>query len=202
VAAARPPGPPVQSGDQTYPAWALDNVFRRWFAPPRRTVNRLDPQPGERVVDLGAGVGYYANETLARLGPSGHLTLVDINGAALARFRSRHGPDQRVDLVVGSAASVPQVAAASEDRVLLADVLCDVEDKAGILAEAYRMLRPGGTVYVSFHSVPQPDPRRPLRPTPAVWDAARRQNPWEERARGGKPTHPWYLLVKPATQGP
>jgi ubiquinone/menaquinone biosynthesis C-methylase UbiE len=185
--------------DRSCPAWALDNPVRRLLSPPRRTVGRLDPRRGDRIVDLGAGVGYYADEVLSRIGPEGHLTLVDINGAALARFAERHGPDRRLEIVRSTAASVPQIPTSSRDRILLADMLCDVDDKAGILGEAYRMLRPGGVAYVSFHMEPRRNPRIPLRPTPREWEEARRGRPWEERRSGGTTTHPWYLLGKPST---
>ena len=55
-----------------------------------------------------------------------HLTLVDIHRPNLERFRRRHGPDPRVTVSVSSAARVPEVPTGSQDRVLIADVLCDV----------------------------------------------------------------------------
>ena len=183
--------------DRTYRAWVLDNPIRRLLAHPRREVRRLDPRPGDRVIDLGAGVGYYADATLARLGAAGRLTLVDINGANLQRYVRRHGPDPRVETIVGSAASLPTVASETMDRALLANVICDLVDKRGVLDEAWRVLRPDGLALVSFHWKEKPDPARPLRVTPQVWESLRSAHPWEEVARGGGRRIQWHLLRKP-----
>jgi SAM-dependent methyltransferase len=180
------------------PAWALDNPLRRWFSPPRRVVDRLDPRPGERVADLGAGVGYFAETLLDRLGPGGHLTMVDLNARHLERFERRHGPDPRVTFVVGGAASVPSLGPASQDRVLLANVLCDVPDKRELLDEAWRLLRPGGNAYASFHWAPQPLPSHPFWVIGDEWDRLVRAHPWQELAHGEEHRMPWHLLRKPA----
>lgn len=185
--------------EQTYPDWVLDNPIRRWFEPPRRVVDRLDPKPGDRVVDLGAGVGYYAEEVLSRIGSSGHLTLVDINRFALSRFVQRHGPDDRVHLVMSSATSVLELPDGSQDRLLLADVLCDLPDKGGVLDEAYRILRPGGVAYLSFRYDSVSDPVHPLRLTPAEWADLSRRNPWEEVAYGAGRHQQWHLMRKPVS---
>jgi len=182
--------------DRTFRPIALSNPFRRWFAPPRRDIDRLSPQPGDRVTDLGAGVGYYAEEVLARIGASGHLTLVDINGPNLARFARRHGPDPRLGVLVGSAAAVPQIPSESQHRVLLANVLCDVVDKTGVLDETWRILRPGGTVFASFHWDDSPSPSRPLRMTAEKWTALKARHSWEEVGQGhGRGIH-WHILRK------
>lgn len=195
--------PAPVAADQTYPYWALAHPIRRWTDPPKRTVDRLDPRPGDRVVDLGAGVGYFAPEVLARVGPGGHLTLVDVNGANLERFARRHGPDPRLSVHVGSAASVPSIASGSLDRVLLANVLCDVVDKAGVLDEAWRVLRPGGTAYVSFHWAATKSPAHPLRVTAEEWTGLAGRHPWIERAAGSGRRIAWHRLEKPtATPAP
>jgi ubiquinone/menaquinone biosynthesis C-methylase UbiE len=185
--------------DQTYHARALDNPVRRWLAPPRRVVARLGPQPGDKVLDLGAGVGYFAEELLSRVGPAGHVTLVDINPSGLQHFAGRHGTDARVDLVAAPASSVTAVGTGTQDRVLFHDVLCDIEDKAGAMAETYRMLRPGGVAYVSFHAVRRPSPRFRFRPTLAAWNELRGRQAWKEIGHGGSTLHPWYLLTKPTS---
>jgi ubiquinone/menaquinone biosynthesis C-methylase UbiE len=182
--------------DRTYHPWALNNPLRRWLHPPRQTVDRLAPGPGERIVDLGAGVGYYDDELLRRVGPAGRVTLVDIDREALGRFVAGHTDEPRLEVVVSSAASIPGVDSGSQDRVLLSDLLCDVEDKPGVIDEAWRVLRPGGTAFVSFHADPRPNPSHPLRLTPEVWGALRSRRPWTVVSNGGSPRWPWYVLRK------
>jgi ubiquinone/menaquinone biosynthesis C-methylase UbiE len=183
--------------DQTYRPWALDNPLRRWLAPPRKDVDRLGLEPGQRVADLGAGVGYYAEEVLSRLGDSGHLTMVDINAENLQRFARRHGPDPRVDAVVGSAASVSTIPSQSQDRALVANLLCDVEDKKGVLDETWRILRMGGLAFVSFHWSPRASLSHPLRLTPELWRKLSSEHPWEVLGTGGGRKLQWHVLQKP-----
>jgi ubiquinone/menaquinone biosynthesis C-methylase UbiE len=188
----------VESGGHTPPAWVLNNPIRRLLQPPRRDIDRLDPQPGESVIDVGAGPGYYADEVLSRLGKTGHLTLVDIDGSMLERYVRRHGADPRVRILVSSATAMPTVASGSVDRVLSATMLCDLQDKKGVMDEAWRVLRPGGTAFVSFHFSETAVASRPFWVTPPVWDQLRSQHPWEEGAHGARGGVRWHLLRKPS----
>lgn len=175
----------------------LDNWVRRLLDPPRRAVDLLDPRPGEHVVDLGAGVGYYDDTLLARLGPTGKLTLVDINPQLLERYLRRHGPDPRVEVLVSSAAAVASVPSGSVDRVLSAMMLCDVQDKKGVLDEAWRVLRPGGTAFFSFHSSEAPVPSHPLWVPRPRWEELRGSHAWTEVAQGERRSVRWSTLRKP-----
>ena len=62
---------PVLADTPNRMCWArsLDNRLRRRWAPPRLEVDRLEPHPGDVVVDLGAGPGYFDGELLNRIGP-------------------------------------------------------------------------------------------------------------------------------------
>lgn len=191
----------VKNEDHTPPAWVLDNPVRRLFSPPGRVIDLLDPRPGAHVLDLGAGVGYYADATLARLGPQGRLTLVDIHAGMLQRYLRRHAPDPRLRTLVSSAASLGEVPSASVDRVLSAMMLCDLKDKKGVLDEAWRVLRPTGLAYVSFHYSETPVEDKPFWVTPEIWGALSRAHPWKEEGRGEHRRARWYLLRRPEAPG-
>ena len=47
------------------------------------------PQPGERVLDIGCGSGTTVLELVARVGPSGHETGVDIAAPSVAQAQRR-----------------------------------------------------------------------------------------------------------------
>lgn len=190
--------PPV-AAVHTPPAWMLDNPLRRLLSPPRKIVDRLGPRPGDRLVDLGAGVGFFDEELLARIGPSGRLTLVDVNGAWLASFAQRHGPDPRLETLVASATSVPSLESGRMDRAFLNMVLCDIPDQKGVVEETWRVLRPGGVAYFSFHSTDRPNPSRPLWLTPQAWKAATSTRAWTLVGNGGRwGGKPWFLLRRPS----
>jgi ubiquinone/menaquinone biosynthesis C-methylase UbiE len=96
-----------------------------------------------RTLDLGAGTG----RTLPLL-PSGARGVgVDPNAAALARAR-RRAPG--VPLVVARAEALPFRDGAF-DTVLAGLVLCSVADPDAALAEARRVLRPGGALRLLEH---------------------------------------------------
>jgi ubiquinone/menaquinone biosynthesis C-methylase UbiE len=88
---------------------------------------------------------------------------------AMAARRTADAPVP-VEVVAGTAEALP-VADASVDAVLCSLVLCSVDDLDRALAEAQRVLRPGGTLHVLEH-VRAPDgsrlARRQDRLTP-VW---------------------------------
>jgi 2-polyprenyl-6-hydroxyphenyl methylase/3-demethylubiquinone-9 3-methyltransferase len=98
-----------------------------------------------RVLDLGCGAGFLANELAAR----GHaVTGIDPTPENLdvARAYDRTG---RVDYVRGDARELP-FATASFDVVCAMDLLEHVADPERVIAEAARVLAPGGLFF--FHT--------------------------------------------------
>ncbi len=158
----------------------LDNPLRRWFAPPSRDVERWEIHPGLHVLDLGAGVGYFASAILSALGGNGRLLLVEPDPKVLERARSRWGNDPRVGFLEASGSAVPSVPDQSQDRVILSLVLCCVLDKAGVLDEAWRVLRPGGRAIVSYPRIRLRSRTGGLGVTPALWTDLLGRHPWKE----------------------
>lgn len=168
--------------DRRCRAGPLDNPLRRWLAPPGRELDPLGLRPDMVVADLGAGVGYFARDTLDRIGPDGHLDLVDIDPENLAIARQRIGDDRRVTVRTASAAHVPEIPASSVDRVLLSLVLCCLVDKAGALETAWRILRPGGRAIVTYprRGLPRLARGPSLRIGPGGWIDLVGRRPWRE----------------------
>lgn len=170
---------PMVVEDRMCYARALENPFRRRFAPPSREVGFLDLSPGQTVADLGAGVGYFDPEILLRIGTGGHLFAVDIDADNLALARQRVGGDSRAEFNIASAARVPHIPADSVDRVLMSLVICCMGDKEGALDEAWRILRPGGVALVTYPKRARPFRRCPsLRVLPSRWETLRARHPW------------------------
>lgn len=57
----------------------------------RKIVEAIDPRPGERLVEIGPGLGALTEPLLAALG---HLHVVEIDRDLIARLRQQHGPEQ------------------------------------------------------------------------------------------------------------
>ena len=119
----------------------VHRVWKRIF------VTALDPRPNRTLLDLAGGTGDVSFGWLARGG--GKAILSDINPAMLAVGRDRA-------LQRGIAGSLAMLAADAErlplpdgcvDRVSIAFGLRNCTDKAAVLAEARRVLRPGGRFF-------------------------------------------------------
>lgn len=191
--------PVIVANDRRCRGWTLDNRLRRWWAPAEDEVRLLDVIPGQRVVDLGAGVGYLVPELLASVGTSGSVELVDPDSHNLARAQERWGRDARVRFHVGSATHVASVADSAADRVVLSLVLCCMIDKGGALDETWRMLRPGGIVLVTY---PERGRRlsphkQSLRVTPETWARLLSLHPWRVASSEKRRWIRRHVLQKP-----
>jgi 2-polyprenyl-6-hydroxyphenyl methylase/3-demethylubiquinone-9 3-methyltransferase len=97
------------------------------------------------VLDLGCGAGFLANYLAAR----GHrVTGLDTSAEALAVAR-RHDATGRVEYLVGDACALP-FSDGSFDAVCAMDLLEHVTAPDRVIAEAARVLRPGGLWF--FHT--------------------------------------------------
>lgn len=100
--------------------------------------------PAQDVVQLGAGSGALALE-LARF--ARRLVAVEAEPAAAAEARSRLAGVACAQVLEAPLERVPEPAA-SADLVVLAQALALCDDPAPVLAEAARLLKPGGRVLV------------------------------------------------------
>jgi GT2 family glycosyltransferase/SAM-dependent methyltransferase/peptidoglycan hydrolase CwlO-like protein len=104
---------------------------------------------GKRVLDLACGTGYGT----AILGAQGgKVTGVDISAAAIRLARKRHGSDN-VTFVIADCFDLP-FAAGSFDVVVANEMIEHVADHDALIAEARRVLVPGGMLLVSTPNKP------------------------------------------------
>ena len=150
-------------------AYLTADVLRR-----RAMVHELlAAQPGERVLDVGSGPGFFAAELLERVGPEGSVVGVDQSPDMLAAAKKRCEAFPNADFRQGDALSLP-VEDCEFDAALSVQVLEYVEDATAALVEIRRALRSGGRVVIwdtdwgaaSWHSADPERMRRVLR----VWD--------------------------------
>ena len=119
----------------------------------------LGAAPGERILDVGCGPGFYVSETLERVGPEGAVVGVDASPAMLGLAAKRCEGHANCTFHEGDATGLP-VDDAGFDRALSVQVLEYVADIPAALRELHRVLRPGGRLLlwdvdwatVSWHS--------------------------------------------------
>jgi SAM-dependent methyltransferase len=109
-----------------------------------------DLSPGEVVVDLGSGAGADALISARRVGPSGTVIGIDMTDEMLelARRNAAEAGVANVQFVKGYIEELP-LASGSVDVVISNCVINLAADKTKVLAEAARVLRPGGRLAIS-----------------------------------------------------
>ena len=109
-----------------------------------------DLRDGETVLDLGSGAGADVLISARRVGPSGRAIGLDMTDEmlALARANAAEGGVANAEFVKGYIEEIP-LPDASVDVVISNCVINLSADKRAVLAEAARVLRPGGRLAVS-----------------------------------------------------
>jgi arsenite methyltransferase len=130
-------------------AQRLEAVYRIRDAVRRRRLAReaLCAAPGERIVDVGCGPGFFCAELAEEVGGSGFVLGIDTSAAMLALANGRCARHTNVELREADAGSLP-VEDESFDAVLCVQVLEYVPDATTALSEMRRALRPGGRIVV------------------------------------------------------
>src|SRR3954451_265243 len=128
---------------------------RFWVQAPHPLITRarlreaLAPRPGERMLEVGPGTGYYALPVAEWLGPSGTLEIFDLQQEMLdhTSARAREAGLGNVVATQGDARSLPYGDDAF-DGAFLVTVLGEEPDQEAALRELARVVRAGGRVVV------------------------------------------------------
>jgi ubiquinone/menaquinone biosynthesis C-methylase UbiE len=106
-------------------------------------------QSGERVLDLACGTGVVARLAAAQVGPTGHVTGLDLNAGMLAVARSLPPPPgTSITWVEGSAVAM-DLPDAAFDVIVCQQGLQFFPDQPTALREMHRVLVPGGRMLLS-----------------------------------------------------
>ena len=118
----------------------------------------LAPRPGQRLLDVAGGTGDISFRFLKRAG-EGHATVLDLTEPMLIEGRKRAEAEsmgEMLDWVVGDAMALP-FPDNSFDVYTISFGIRNVTRPAEALAEAHRVLKPGGRLMVlEFSRIPTP----------------------------------------------
>ena len=114
------------------------------------TANRLNPQPGETIIDVAGGTGDISRRLaklarraqLRRGGPDARIVVMDFDHEMVKSGVARGG-EPEIAWSVGDAQRLP-LPDRSADAYVIAFGLRNVTDIPGALREARRVLKPGG----------------------------------------------------------
>ena len=131
-------------------AWALDNRFYERITGTQVTLQRMGLRPGQRVLEVGPGTGRLLIPAAQRVLPGGEVVGIDIQPGMVERLkeRARRAQVSNLTAIVGDATQ-PMVAEADFDLAFLVTTLGEIPDRAAVLAQCFRGLKPGGVLSIT-----------------------------------------------------
>jgi len=122
------------------------------FSEPAVNLLKLGLTDGSKVVDLGAGSGFYALEAARRVGSSGRVYAVDVQKDLLERLRSAGAVEglHNIEVVWGNAEKIggTKLREGIADRVIVSNILFQVANLEDFVLEVKRITKPGGKILV------------------------------------------------------
>jgi len=112
------------------------------------TMDLLDLQQGEHVLDIGFGPGYFAAELADRVGATGKVEGIDFSESMLGVAQFNCSDKSQVNLQVGDAKELPYPNQ-SFDAAIAVQVYDYVDDIPAALSELSRVLKPGGRAVIA-----------------------------------------------------
>jgi len=135
--------------------YEADIAFRRRAC---TVLEYIDPQPGERILEDGCGLGFYLHLL-------GRLSEAEVWGIELDRGRLAAALDDeyasKARLALGDVTRLP-VADGSFDKLIISEVLEHLDDDAAAMREVARVLKPGGVCAVTVPNAGYPPLWDPL----------------------------------------
>jgi arsenite methyltransferase len=114
----------------------------------RRLVrDTLGTAPGDRILDVGCGPGFFELELLDEVGSEGSVVGVDVSPASIAVAKSRSAGHDNLSFHEADATDLP-VGDAEFDRAFSVQVFEYVPDVDAALRDLRRALKPGGRAVI------------------------------------------------------
>ncbi len=127
---------------------AVERERDRWQRP-QEILQQLDVHPGNVVVDLGSGAGYFTLKLAPMVGPNGRVLAVDLRRESLAFLwiRARRESYWNIRIIHGEVDN-PDLPAGAVDAVLIANTYHELAQPEPILRALRASMRPGARIVV------------------------------------------------------
>jgi len=136
------------------------------FSDPQKNLEQFDLQKGMRVADFGAGSGFYASTAAKLVGDKGKVFAVDIQKDLLTRLKKEAVAKKilNIEIIWGDLEKEggAKLKDDSVDRVIISNLLFQIDGKENMAKEAARVLKPKGKILAidwtdSFNGLGPPD---------------------------------------------
>lgn len=141
----------MSAEDFSYSGTELDALAgtRHYY---RAILHYFRPYLGRRVIEIGAGIGTFADQLLAEAPQVRELVLYEPARNNVPRLESRFRDDPRVRVVSGYFDAGSETTPA--DAIVMVNVLEHVEHDTKLLADIQGTLAPGGAVLIFVPALP------------------------------------------------
>jgi protein-L-isoaspartate O-methyltransferase len=128
---------------------------RFWVEAPHPLITRarlreiIEPQPGERILEVGPGTGYYTLDMAEWVAPGGRVDILDLQQEMLDHTMRRAEERGLANITpTRSDATAMPYEDGTYDAAYLTTVLGEIPDQDAALRELARVLKPGGRLVV------------------------------------------------------
>lgn len=141
--------PELTRQNRVCPWWlcfTFDNPLRKLLHNPEAILSPY-VHPGDRVIDIGPGMGYFTIPLARLVGPEGHVIAIDVQEKMLSALISRakkNGVSERIETHLASQKSLGIHEKA--DFILAFWMAHEVPDKSLFFREIRDLLKPGGSL--------------------------------------------------------
>lgn len=129
--------------------FTFDNPLRKLLHNPE-AILRPYVHPGDRVIDIGPGMGYFTIPLARLVGPKGHVIAIDVQEKMLSALRSRakkNGFSERIEAHLASQNSLGKHEPV--DFILAFWMAHEVPDQSSFFREIRESLKPVGSLLLA-----------------------------------------------------